>query len=241
MATVFGIALSVAAAYVATRFNNIMDMLQLVFAFVNAPLFATFLLGMFWKRTTGHGAFFGLLAGTVAAAIHHGLTLPQGGVPGIKGGWLAITARLSQRDGAELLDGHLCLDHLLRRHDRGEPADAPSRREGIGGPGVFPHRTPDPGRASLVSAAGGAGGCGAGVHRTAQHYFQVGEIMGLDIRLPIGFLFAIFGVLLIAYGALSDPAIYQRSLGININLEWGIVMLVFGAIMLALGRPRTKI
>src|SRR6185369_14594916 len=48
MSTVFGIAVSVAAAYVATRFNNIMDMLQLVFAFVNAPLFATFLLGMFW-------------------------------------------------------------------------------------------------------------------------------------------------------------------------------------------------
>src|SRR5439155_4721136 len=67
-ATVFGIALSLAAAYAATRFNNILDMLQLVFAFVNAPLFATFLLGMFWKRTTGHGAFTGLLSGTVAAA-----------------------------------------------------------------------------------------------------------------------------------------------------------------------------
>ena len=47
-------------------FNNIMDFLQLVFAFVNAPLFATFLLGMFWKRTTGHGAFIGLLSGTLA-------------------------------------------------------------------------------------------------------------------------------------------------------------------------------
>lgn len=87
MATVFGIIASVAAAYVATRFNNIMDMLQLVFAFVNAPLFATFLLGMFWKRTTGHGAFLGLLSGTLAAAIHHGLTLPKGAVVGIKGGW----------------------------------------------------------------------------------------------------------------------------------------------------------
>jgi SSS family solute:Na+ symporter len=65
-----------------------MDMLQLVFAFVNAPLFATFLLGMFWRRTTGHGAFFGLLAGTAAAAIQHGLTLPHGAVPGLKGGFL---------------------------------------------------------------------------------------------------------------------------------------------------------
>jgi SSS family solute:Na+ symporter len=87
MATVFGILASVAAAYVATRFNNIMDMLQLVFAFVNAPLFATFLLGMFWKRSTGHGAFLGLLSGTLAAAVHHGLTLPKGAVVGIKGGW----------------------------------------------------------------------------------------------------------------------------------------------------------
>jgi SSS family solute:Na+ symporter len=88
MATVFGVLLSVATAYLATRFNNIMDFLQLVFAFVNAPLFATFLLGMFWKRATGHGAFFGLLLGTLAAALHHGLTLPAGASAGIKGGWL---------------------------------------------------------------------------------------------------------------------------------------------------------
>ena len=90
-ATVGGIVFSIGAAYMANRFNNIMDMLQLVFAFVNAPLFATFLLGMFWKRTTGHGAFTGLLAGTAAAAVHHGLTLPAGAVTGIKGGWLAVT------------------------------------------------------------------------------------------------------------------------------------------------------
>ena len=88
MATVFGIALSVATAYATTQFNNIMDMLQLVFAFVNAPLFATFLLGMFWRRTTGHGAFSGLVSGTLAAALHHGLTLPRGSPVGIKGGWL---------------------------------------------------------------------------------------------------------------------------------------------------------
>ncbi|MBI4906653.1 MAG: sodium:solute symporter family protein [Acidobacteria bacterium] len=88
MATVFGILASVAAAYLAAHFNNIMDFLQLVFAFVNAPLFATFLLGMFWKRSTGHGAFFGLLMGTVAAALHHGLTIPKGAMAGIKGGWM---------------------------------------------------------------------------------------------------------------------------------------------------------
>jgi SSS family solute:Na+ symporter len=81
--TVVGIALSIATAYLATHFNNIMDFLQLVFGFVNAPLFATFLLGMFWKRTTGHGAFTGLLLGTGAAAATYGLTLAED-----KGGWI---------------------------------------------------------------------------------------------------------------------------------------------------------
>jgi SSS family solute:Na+ symporter len=74
----------VGTAYLATRYNNIMDLLQLVFGFVNAPLFATFLLGMFWKRATGHGAFWGLLSGTLAAAATHGLTLAEG-----KGAWIA--------------------------------------------------------------------------------------------------------------------------------------------------------
>ncbi len=83
MATIFGIIASVGTAYVAAGFNNIMDMLQLVFGFVNAPLFATFFLGMFWKRTTGHAAFWGLVAGTVGAAVCHGITGAEG-----KGAWL---------------------------------------------------------------------------------------------------------------------------------------------------------
>ncbi|MEZ5402053.1 MAG: sodium:solute symporter family protein [Bryobacteraceae bacterium] len=82
--TVAGIALSVGAAYLARSFNNMMDFLQLVFGFVNAPLFGTFLLGMFWKRSTGHGAFAGLVSGTAGAALTHGLTVAEG-----KGGWIA--------------------------------------------------------------------------------------------------------------------------------------------------------
>jgi SSS family solute:Na+ symporter len=81
--TVVGILISVATAYVARGFNSIMDLLQLVFSFVNAPLFATFFLGMFWKRTTANGAFWGLVSGTAAAAITHGLTVAEG-----KGGWI---------------------------------------------------------------------------------------------------------------------------------------------------------
>jgi SSS family solute:Na+ symporter len=90
IATVFGVALSLAAAYVAASFNNILDLLQLVFAFVNAPLFATFALGMFWKRATGHGAFIGLVSGTLAAAVHHGISLPAGAHVGIKGGYFGV-------------------------------------------------------------------------------------------------------------------------------------------------------
>lgn len=82
--TVVGILISVGTAYVARGFNSIMDLLQLVFGFVNAPLFATFFLGMFWKKTTAHGAFWGLVSGTIAAAITHGITTAEG-----KGGWIA--------------------------------------------------------------------------------------------------------------------------------------------------------
>ena len=90
MATVGGVLLSIGAAYAVTSFNNIMDALQLVFAIINAPLFATFLLGMFWKRTTGHAAFSGLTIGTLAAVLHHGLTLPIGDAVGIHGGWIHV-------------------------------------------------------------------------------------------------------------------------------------------------------
>ncbi|MGC2639754.1 MAG: sodium:solute symporter family protein [Acidobacteriaceae bacterium] len=88
--TVVGILISMGCAYLVMGFNNIMDTLQLVFSIVNAPLFATFLLGMFWKRSTGHAAFTGLAGGTLAAVLHHGLTIPAATLPGIHGGWLHV-------------------------------------------------------------------------------------------------------------------------------------------------------
>jgi SSS family solute:Na+ symporter len=92
--TFAGILLSIGCAYFAREFQNAMDAVQLVFGFVNAPLFATFLLGMFWARTTSHGAFFGLCGGTLGSAIFHGCTLAAGNVPGIKGGWIAVVTTL---------------------------------------------------------------------------------------------------------------------------------------------------
>jgi solute:Na+ symporter, SSS family len=92
LATVVGLAGSVGVAYATVKFNNIMDVVQMVFGFVNAPLFATFLLGMFWRRATGHGAFAGLLSGILAAAAHHGLTTSLGATTLLKGGWIIALA-----------------------------------------------------------------------------------------------------------------------------------------------------
>jgi hypothetical protein len=62
--------------------------------------------------------------------------------------------------------------------------------------------------------------------------------MNLDIRIPIGMLFTILGVLLTVFGMVADRSIYVRSLGYNVNFSWGIVLLVFGIVMLVLGRRR---
>ncbi len=71
--TVVGIVLSVGTAFIVQGFPNLMDYMQLIFSFFNAPLFATFLLGMFWKRASPKGGFCGLLAGILAAAGHYAL------------------------------------------------------------------------------------------------------------------------------------------------------------------------
>jgi multisubunit Na+/H+ antiporter MnhG subunit len=64
--------------------------------------------------------------------------------------------------------------------------------------------------------------------------------MKFDLRLPIGILFSIYGLLLTLYGLISNKEQYTRSLGININLVWGIVMLIFGLVMFFFARRGTK-
>ena len=114
--TVAGIVLSIATAYLATQFNNIMDLLQLVFAFVNAPLVATFLLGMFWTRTTGHGAFAGRWRarsppqGTGAEAAQRRRDGIRGAAP--------TGSRRPQRNGAEFWTRWA--GRRLPDHDRGD-------------------------------------------------------------------------------------------------------------------------
>jgi len=64
--------------------------------------------------------------------------------------------------------------------------------------------------------------------------------MNLDLRLPLGLMFTIFGLLLAAYGLVADKAIYARSLGINVNLWWGLVLLAFGLVMLVFALRAAK-
>jgi solute:Na+ symporter, SSS family len=75
IATVSGIVIGIGTALIASGYNNIMDYIQLLFSFFNAPLFATFIIGMYWKRMTPWAGLWGLVAGTVgAAAAHYGDT-----------------------------------------------------------------------------------------------------------------------------------------------------------------------
>ena len=60
--------------------------------------------------------------------------------------------------------------------------------------------------------------------------------MGLDVRIPVGLMFVVMGVLLAGYGLVGDQSVYTRSLGINVNAIWGAVMLATGAVVLALSR-----
>jgi len=85
-----GVLLAIGTACLTWRFGSLLDAMMLAFAIVNAPLFAVLLRGALWKRTTGHGAFSGLIAGAIAALLMHGLLLPGGEQPGMNGGWIAV-------------------------------------------------------------------------------------------------------------------------------------------------------
>src|SRR3954453_11872059 len=71
IATVVGILIGILTALIASGYNNIMDYVQLLFSFFNAPLFATFIIAMFWKRVTPAAGLWGLIAGTAGAAVAH--------------------------------------------------------------------------------------------------------------------------------------------------------------------------
>ncbi len=88
--TLSAVAATLGVAFAAMYFHNLLGTMAIGFASLNAPVLATFLLGMFWRRTSGHGAFAGIVAGMAIAIAHYGLTIPTGAHPGMHGGWIAV-------------------------------------------------------------------------------------------------------------------------------------------------------
>jgi hypothetical protein len=64
--------------------------------------------------------------------------------------------------------------------------------------------------------------------------------MPFDLRLPIGLMFSLYGLILIGVGVFGSAALMQPSLGLNMNLWWGMVLLVFGLLMLASWKWRKR-
>ena len=220
-ATVFGILFSVAAAYAATRFNNIMDMLQLVFAFVNA-LFATFLLGMFWRRATGARRLLRAAdrdPGRGRAPWAHAAGGRRAGDQGRLPGRRASTytrARWPRTSGPRSWRGPPA--SWQRSSSRWRPGA--TRRTWLRG--LVYSLTP---RIRTLSSSGTSGRPHSASPCWPLRWCSTSSsgdtAMKLDLRLPIGLMFSIIGALLVVFGLVSDAAIYQRSLGINVNCGGG--------------------
>jgi len=209
-AVVGAILLSVGAGCVAIRLHGILDALASAFALVNAPLLATFLLGMFWKRATGHGAFAGLIAGTAAAVLHQGLTLPADANPGLHGGWIAAIHRypsdLTQCFWTAVVAFGINLIVTVA--------------------------------VSLCTQAKPEAELAGLVHSLTPRLKTASTMMHVDVRIPIGMMFSLAGTILTAFGLAirKTPELYARSLGIDATLWWGLVVLAIGLIVLTLGR-----
>ena len=92
IATVAGVALSIVTAYIVLGFASIIDYVQLLHGIFLAPLFGTFLLGMFWRRTTGWGGFAGLLTGTVLGLVLYLISLDSSVGASMSRAWWAWCA-----------------------------------------------------------------------------------------------------------------------------------------------------
>lgn len=92
LATVAATLVAIFTALIARNFGNVMDYLQTLFGFFNAPLFATFILGMFWKRMTPTAGWTGLVSGTAAAVIFWALSLGDDPIVNLPGQGTAFLA-----------------------------------------------------------------------------------------------------------------------------------------------------
>ena len=256
IATVVGILVGIGTALIASGYNNIMDYIQLLFSFFNAPLFATFIIGMFWRRMTPWAGFWGLVAGTAGAAVAH---------YGNKWGWFdlgsaqaaafwgAIAAfvadaivtvavsLVTQPKPIEELQG---LVYGMANVEEDEPAGERVwyRKPWLLGAGALglvgrpEHR---------LHLAGGSDACpmqsppGTRSSRSTRRPVEADAERArraanlFDLRRIIGGLFAVYGVILVVLGLGASDAEIDKAAGWNLNLWVGVAMLVTAAIFLA--------
>ena len=253
VATVAGVLIGIGTAFIAAGYKNIMNYIQLLFSIFNAPLFATFIIGMFWKRTTPWGGFWGLVAGTLGAT-DRALRVHRPGHRQL--GRLGPVGDHRVDPVAELLRR----DHRLRRrrgrHGRrlaGHRAEAGAGAGRPGGRRARPGRPAAGTEAGLVAVAEAARLRRAGHHPRPQPDLPVGGGTDMsndiddhnpedttasrlfDLRTLIGGLFVLYGVLLIVVGLFDSEEEIAKADGIRINLWLGLAMLVLGRAVPALG------
>ncbi len=238
IATIGGIGVSIFTALIASTYDNLMNYLQALFSIFNAPLFATFIIGMFWKRMTPAAGFWGLIAGTITAAA---LFI------GYKAGWINFGSDLDQSmwgaGSAFVVDAVVTV--LVSLGTKPKPID---ELQGL----VYGMANTDD---SMTTAhrwwespklLGGA--CARGCHRPDDRLLvsemsdqsRVERAANLfDLRRIIGGVFVAWGVLLVILGIFDSEEEIEKAAGVNINLYAGLGMLVVGLFFLvwAFTRP----
>ncbi len=161
--TIAGMIVAIGTALIASGYSNLMNYLQALFSIFNAPLFATFIIGMFWKRSTPAAGFLGLVAGTIAALVTY---------IGYKwAGWFTFGSDLDESfwgaGAAFVIDA--------RRHRRGDPLHQAQARRGAAGPRVgHGQRRRERPQAQVVGIATAAGLQRARHRRRPDHRLLVG-------------------------------------------------------------------
>ena len=249
IATVAAMVIAIFTAALASNFSNIMNYLQTLFGFFNAPLFATFILGMFWKRMTATAGWVGLAAGTLSAVVVAFLSEDA------FGSWSTGTIPLGGQGAAFLAASTaFVVDVVLSVVVSLVTEPKPSQelkglvysRDAQGGP-----RRPQRGDVPLVPAHAAPGRRRAGHgHRPERRVLRRSETMAddtattgkhtagaLDIRNIIGGLLGVYGVILVLMGIFGDEE-SDKTGDVNANLWAGLVLLVVAAVFITWARLR---
>ena len=260
IATVTGIVIGIGTALIASGYTNIMDYIQTLFSFFNAPLFATFIIGMYWKRMTPWAGFWGLVAGTAGAAATYYLNkgdvidLGSDQAAAFWGACVAFGADAIVSVVVSLFTEPKPIEELQGLvHGMANEADALSKEEqawyrqpwvlAVGALGLTvlvslcssrrPNMAEDPHIQQSEQA-----------EIDAERAAKAARLF--DIRRLIGGLFLIYGVILAVLGLGESDASIAKSADININLYAGIGMLIMSACFIAwalwrpLGEPRSE-